>query len=125
MLKKERPLLLNVLLKKCPKCQRDDLFKQPLQLSKPLLMNDRCGVCQQKFEPEPGFYYGAMFISYILSSFFFLATAAVLIIFAKLTVNQTFAIIILLAILGYIWLLRISRSIWIHTVVQFDPNLEL
>ena len=30
-------------------------------------MNESCPVCHQHFEPEPGFYWGAMYISYAFS----------------------------------------------------------
>ena len=68
----KRNFLTNALLKKCPRCQEGDLFIKPFEFTKPLNMPERCPVCHQKFEPEPGFYYGAMFLSYIFSAFFFL-----------------------------------------------------
>ncbi|MBC6605584.1 DUF983 domain-containing protein [Hymenobacter sp. BT188] len=30
-------------------------------------MPERCPVCEVQFEPEPGFYWGAMFVSYVFS----------------------------------------------------------
>ncbi len=120
-----RNVFINILLKKCPRCQRGDLFTIPLEFTSPLSMPKKCPVCFQDYEPEPGFYYGAMFISYILSSFVFLGLAAVCIIFLDFSVNQTFALIIGLALVGYLWLLRISRSIWIHFIIKFDPNIPI
>jgi len=91
-------------------------------LMDPIAMPHRCKVCEQKFEPEPGFYYGAMFISYIISSFFYLTIAAACILWLGWTVNQSFVLIIAFAIVTYLWFLRISRSLWIHIVVGYDPN---
>jgi len=125
MPEKLRSVFSNILLKKCPRCQRGDLFTSPMNISNPLDMPKNCPTCWQKYEPEPGFYYGAMFISYIISSFIFLSLAAVCIIYWGLTVNQTFILIIFLAIIGYLWLLRISRSIWIHFIVRFDSSITL
>jgi uncharacterized protein (DUF983 family) len=52
---------------KCPRCRQGNLFKtSAYKLSKFYKMNERCGVCNQTFEPEPGFYVGAMFVSYAL-----------------------------------------------------------
>jgi len=87
-------------------------------------MPEHCDICGQKFEPEPGFYYGAMFISYILSGFFFLACAGIGIILFDLSVNLTFVFILLIAAATYLWFLRISRSIWIHIMVKYDPEAE-
>ncbi|NJN42780.1 MAG: DUF983 domain-containing protein [Flammeovirgaceae bacterium] len=30
-------------------------------------MNDTCSHCEASFEPEPGFYFGAMFVSYAIN----------------------------------------------------------
>ena len=124
MVPKKRSVLLNILKKQCPRCQRSNLFTEPFQLSDPLAMPERCQICQQKFEPEPGFYYGAMFISYVFSSFIFLAIAALTILVFGLSVNQTFAIILVLGALTFLWMLRISRSLWIHFIVKFDPSFD-
>ena len=50
----------------CPKCISTKLFKEPFVLTKPLDMHEKCAFCNQDFEPEPGFYFGALFISYTL-----------------------------------------------------------
>lgn len=120
--KKLRPVLLNILKKKCPRCQRSDLFNLPLDFSDPLAMPKNCKVCKQKLEPEPGFYYGAMFISYIFTSFVILAIAGLCIIGFGWGVYGTFALIIFLCIISFLWVVRISRSIWIHIVVHYDPE---
>jgi TM2 domain-containing membrane protein YozV len=93
-------------------------------LNKPLEMHDNCPVCGQNFMPEPGFYYGAMFVSYLLSSFFFLFIAGVTIIYFGWTVEGAFGLIIFLGIILYIWLLRISRSIWIHFMVKYERDAK-
>lgn len=121
---KLRSSFLNILSKKCPRCQRGDLYKLPLDFSDPVGMPKNCKVCNQKFEPEPGFYYGAMFISYIFSSFVILVLAAVCIIVFGWGVYPTFAFIIFICLITYLWLLRISRSIWIHMVVHYDPDYD-
>ena len=110
--------------KKCPRCRESNLFVKPLMLNKPLDMNERCKVCGQNFMPEPGFYYGAMFISYILSSFFFLAIAAITIIYFNWSVEGAFGLIILLGAIIYIWVLRISRSIWINLMIKYDATAK-
>lgn len=115
---------INALLYKCPKCQNGDLYHKPFNISKPLDMHDQCTSCKQNFMPEPGFYYGAMFLSYILSSFLFLAIAGVCIIFFDWSVNGTFAFILFVGALSYLFVLRFSRSLWINIVVRFDPKTQ-
>lgn len=90
----------------------------------PIKMPETCPSCGQKFEPEPGFYIGAMFVSYIFTSFFYLSIAAVTIIYADFSANQAFALILFMALVTYLWFLRISRSVWIHMVVKYDPEFD-
>ncbi len=59
---------------KCPACREGDIFKYPLKnISKFAEMNKNCPVCGSTFEPEPGFYFGAMFVSYAISVALFIA----------------------------------------------------
>jgi len=93
-----------------------------MQFSKPLAMNKQCPVCGQKFEPEPGFYFGAMFISYIFLAFFSLGLTGLLVFYFHQSVDFAFLILLLTLAVMFIWNLRFSRSIWIHLVVKFDPK---
>ena len=53
---------------KCPKCKEGDLFINPPLLYKKFgKMPVLCPVCGHRFEREPGFFFGAMYISYGLS----------------------------------------------------------
>jgi len=53
---------------KCPQCREGKIFKYPLhKISKFSLMNARCPHCDVSLEPEPGFYQGAMFVSYAIA----------------------------------------------------------
>jgi uncharacterized protein (DUF983 family) len=50
---------------KCPRCGQSAIFKYPAyHITKFNVMNRSCGHCGVLFEPEPGFYQGAMYISY-------------------------------------------------------------
>jgi len=117
-------LLNSIFSKKCPRCRQTKLFAEPMMLNKPLEMNDRCTVCGQNFTPEPGFYYGAMFISYILSSFFFLFVAGVSIIYFDFTVEGAFGLILFFGAIMFLWLMRISRSLWIHFMIKYDKTAK-
>lgn len=50
---------------RCPRCHQGPLFTYPTyRVTKFSQMLDSCPVCGQAYEPEPGFYWGAMFVSY-------------------------------------------------------------
>ena len=60
--------LVALLKCKCPRCREGDVFTYPLShIAKFNTMNDTCPHCGIRLEPEPGFYQGAMFVSYALA----------------------------------------------------------
>lgn len=87
-------------------------------------MHERCSICGQKFEPELGFYYGAMFISYVFIAFLSLLIAGTSVFLLKLSVEVSFTILIAFLVLIFFWNLRLSRSIWIHVIVKYDPRFK-
>ena len=48
---------------RCPRCHTGKLFTHSAWSLKFMDMPAECSVCRQTYEPEPGFYYGAMYIS--------------------------------------------------------------
>ena len=85
---------------KCPKCAKGDLYPTgTFSFSKPFDMNDNCDHCEQKFFPEPGFYYGAMFISYIFTGWFSIGFVLLLHWIFKWNTTASFAALI--AILAF------------------------
>jgi uncharacterized protein (DUF983 family) len=57
--------LLSVLNCKCPNCSKGKVYKKHHFFSF-AKMNDKCVNCNLLFEKEPGFFFGAMFVSYAL-----------------------------------------------------------
>jgi len=55
--------LFSILNCKCPNCSKGDVYKKHhfFSFSK---MNNTCSECNLLFEKEPGFFFGAMFVSY-------------------------------------------------------------
>jgi len=98
------------------------MFKDPFNFKDPLAMFDRCENCQQRFEPEPGFYFGAMFVSYIISGFTILIPGLILVFYFKWSLEATMALILFFAVITFFKLMRFSRSVWIHLIVKYDPK---
>ncbi|HMT51831.1 MAG TPA: DUF983 domain-containing protein [Saprospiraceae bacterium] len=120
----KRNFIINAFMQKCPRCQEGDLFIKPFEISKPVNMPVNCPVCNQKYEPEPGFYYGSMFLSYIFSAFFFLGIMGLCLIVFKMSLNASMGVLLLTAALTYLFFLRMSRSIWINLMVKYDPKAK-
>ncbi len=109
---------------KCPRCRQGNIFTEPFNISKPLDMPKQCADCGQFTEPEPGFYFGAMFLSYILSSWFLLLPTLLLVFYFKWSVGGAIAFTIFLAALTYFKFLRGCRSLWLHMMVKHNPQIE-
>jgi uncharacterized protein (DUF983 family) len=107
---------------KCPRCRQGDIFVKPLVLTNPLDMPKNCAVCGQATEPEPGFYYGAMFLSYILGSWYILLPTLLLVFYFKWSVEAAMGAAIALGVVSYLRILRGSRSLYFHMMVSYDPE---
>lgn len=62
----KRPGLVPFLACKCPKCGKGSVFTNGLISTKFAETRYACPLCNFSFEPEPGFFYGAMYFSYAL-----------------------------------------------------------
>ena len=72
-------LIVAILQEKCPRCREGNMFESSLfNISKFSNMNETCPHCNQKFEVEPGFFIGAMYVSYAMSVGLFLVTGMAL-----------------------------------------------
>ncbi len=114
----------SILQMKCPKCHEGALFETgSFSFKKPFYMPDKCPCCGQKYFLEPGFYYGAMFVSYIISGWFSLFYVGFLMLVLKLNWQVSFfSLLIFLAIL-FVWTFRISRAIWININVRYNKRV--
>lgn len=50
---------------KCPRCRKGNMFNAPLLSFKSRKMHSHCPHCGLKFEKEPGYFYVAMYVSYV------------------------------------------------------------
>jgi hypothetical protein len=121
----QRSGLSSILTLHCPKCRKGALFKSG-QISKPgslFAMHSACPHCKQSFEPEPGFYFGAMFISYGINTALFIAAwVALLFIYPNYSLSLLLAILVAVVLLSLPFSFRLSRSIWLALFVRFDPS---
>ena len=71
---------------------------------------------------EPGFYFGALYVSYGLTIGLNVAVFVALLVFDSYTVTNFLILdfFVLLATLPYV--LKVSRSIWISIMIKYDPN---
>ena len=115
----------NAIKLKCPRCRKADLFYYPTLKFKRLFdMKLRCSCCDANFMPEPGFYYGSMFISYLLTSFFMLGTFFILKFAFGMETYAAFGVVLVCVILMYFFIFRFSRSLWLSFFLKYDPDAK-
>ncbi len=85
-------------------------------------MPSHCSKCHLNYYPEPGFYYGSMFISYIITAFYCLGFVGICILVFKMSVEGAFGLLFLSLLLLYVWFFRTARAIWIYLNVRYDPE---
>lgn len=107
---------------KCPTCLTGDLFPtSSFGFSQPFAQYEHCPKCGQNFFPEPGFYYGAMFISYIGSGFFCLGFVMLLHWVVGWSLMVSFFALLAVVAIFFVWWFRFSRSVYIHMLYPHKP----
>src|SRR5690349_19836079 len=112
--------MYSVLHEKGPRCQEGNLFvTSPFNLRKFTHMPELCPHCGFRFEMEPSFVFGSMYVSYAFQVAILVATYLLL----GLTIDPSAWIYVLTAIAGTLVTLpfsfRLSRAIWINFFVSY------
>ena len=101
----------------CPRCRRGRIFAGQLA------MHPTCPTCGLRFEREPGYFTGAMYVSYALAVLVIAVCAVVVLVVApQLSFNATVAAVTVLFLPFVPLLFRYSRIIWIHLDQAIDPS---
>lgn len=107
--------VINSLLEKCPKCGKGKMFEQGARLFQIPPMKEKCELCGYKFDREPGYFLGAMYISYGLAVFQGIITFLICyFMFPNLATIWTPVFIMLVIIIMAPKNYRLARSIYVH-----------
>ena len=102
---------------RCPRCQRAPIFRGRLA------MHPVCPSCGLRFEREPGYFTGAMYVSYVLA----VPVMAVCILAVHLIApDWSFERTVAVGAVGFLpfvpAIFRWSRILWIHLDRTVDPT---
>ncbi|OEK09639.1 DUF983 domain-containing protein [Flavivirga aquatica] len=108
--------LISIIRGKCPQCEKSNIFESRgnLLLFKIPQMHANCERCHYKFEKEPGFFFGAMFVSYAIAAAQFIPFFLISYFLLGASPLFSFLGVIVIAILSSTMNFRLSRIIWIY-----------
>ena len=107
-----------VALQRCPRCLAGHVYHGLMS------MHETCPHCQYRFGREPGYFTGAMFVSYTLAVPILFVIFIVLWSFFAATWTLMFNLLITsILFLPFVPIIyRYSRVIWMHLDYRLDPH---
>ncbi len=123
MLKKGSKLN-SILTGTCPRCQNESMYvkKNPFNLTTVLKMYEACSHCGLKYQLEPSFFYGAMYVSYGINVAIGIATFIITFVVLHFNIKNSFISIIVVLVVFYPLILRLSRNIYINMFVSYEAG---
>jgi hypothetical protein len=124
----------SIISMRCPRCRRGPMFKDPNPYKKLSLkhisdMHENCPVCGQKYDMEPGFWYGTGYVSYALAVAMSFTSFVIWWVFIGVSVSDNrvmwwFISNTVLLIVAQPWMMRMSRVIYMRFFVSYDPDYD-
>ena len=123
MLKKGSKLY-SILTGTCPRCQKESMYvdQNLLHITNCIKMNENCSHCGLKYQIEPSFFYGAMYVSYGLTVALGVVAFLISKVYFGLELNQSFIAIIIALIITMPVTARLARNIYINMFVSYDKD---
>lgn len=112
---------------RCPACHEGDFFvsKNPYNLSKAGDLHKECPQCGQKYSKEPGFYYGAMYVSYGIGVAVFVSIwVAISVLFPNAPTSWYLWAIGAAIVLGTPYFYALSKIIWANLFFKYDCSKD-
>ena len=112
---KKSSRLVSIIKEKCPNCRKGEVYEKPKKIFSLPDMKKSCDVCGYKFDREPGYFLGAMYISYGLAVLQGLIAFLICYFFFPNLPTIMVPIIIMIVILLFSFKnFKLSRLIYIH-----------
>src|SRR5947199_9582398 len=112
--------LRSILQQRCSRCRIGAIFQYSIFRGFPK-MCERCSVCDLKFEREPGYFLGALYVSYLAS----IPPVLLLMLLFWRVFGWRFDLAVIAAFVAYLPVVpvvtRAARVVWMHLDRHFDP----
>ena len=116
--------LTSVFRNRCPRCNKGKVFvtDNAFNLKRFADMYPTCSCCGERYEREPGYFYGAMYVSYALTVGWFIVTWAINSFFIHAGTWSYIAFIAISMVLLMTLTMRVSRLIWLNLFTRYDET---
>ena len=118
------PKLYSIFKLRCPKCLHGKFFESHVYDLKRLgNVLKECPKCKTNFIPEPGFYFGAMYVSYALGVALFVSIwASANWFFEEVSVGLQITLVIGSIVLLGPFIYAFSKIIWANMFIHYKEN---
>ena len=121
--------LYSIFNNKCPRCHEGEFFvhKSTYNLNKFTQMHDNCDQCGLSYKQEPGYYYGAMYVSYAINVAIMVSVWVAYLVLASdlfsiwYMVLASMVIGLILAPLTF----RLARLTWINFFIRYKGKVAI
>ena len=123
MFKKTR--LYSIFKFKCPRCHKGEFLesRNPYNLKKAGDIKEKCSSCGLKYSSEPGFYYGAMYVSYALGIALFVSIwVATFVLYPNYSAELLLGLIVGSMVLLGPYLYALSKIIWANFFFHYEDR---
>jgi uncharacterized protein (DUF983 family) len=116
--------IYSILGMKCPRCHEGDIFETKNPYKKMSAIHKNCPHCELRYEKEMGFFFGAMYVSYMLNIALFVTCIVAYFVLLDQYISGTLLMIIyvLLTIILMPVYYRLSRTIWMNFFNSYEPE---
>ena len=114
--------LYSILNFKCPFCHEGQFFQaHPYNLRRAGDLLERCPACQRKYSIEPGFYFGAMYVSYAITVALAVSMwVAILVLAPDMELHWQVAMIGSVILIGAPIFYALSKIIWANMFFDYQ-----
>ncbi|MBK8582320.1 MAG: DUF983 domain-containing protein [Flavobacteriales bacterium] len=113
--------LYSILNFKCPYCHEGQFFvAHPYNLRRAGDLLDKCPKCQRRYTIEPGFYYGAMYVSYAMTVAVAVSIwVAILVLNPEMDLDWQVGLIGAVMVLGAPLFYALSKITWANMFLEY------
>lgn len=117
-------IIYSTVANKCARCHKGKIFEKnnPYSFKGPFEMREFCSECDLKYEREPGFFYGALYVSYALMSGIFIIWFFTDLLWIHMEAVNLAILVVSSMLVLFPVVLRSARIIWLNFFIRYNKK---